>query len=136
MSLNSFSNSISWLPITCSKSTLILTYYKFYLEPKLILVNCSSSMTVHRAMQRFWTLIRASISSISISSTSSWKNVSGKCCWIILGGIVILTCHISTSLRSILWGNFCPSTSGSTRWLCLKAQMLPMKDECECMSSY
>jgi hypothetical protein len=35
-----------------------------------------------------------------------------------------------------LWGNFCPSTSGSTRWLCSKAQMLPMKDECECMSSY
>ncbi len=33
-----------------------------------------------------------------------------------------------------MWGNFCPSTSGSTRWLCLKTQMLPMKDKCERVS--
>jgi hypothetical protein len=36
--------------------------------------------------------------------------------------------------KAKVWGNFCPSTSGSTRWLCLKAQMLPVKDECECTS--
>jgi hypothetical protein len=49
--------------------------------------------------------------------------------------IKVWFCKWATNSR-LLWGNFCPSTSGSTRWLCLKTQMLPMKDECECMSSY
>jgi hypothetical protein len=35
---------------------------------------------------------------------------------------------------STMWSDFCPSTSSSTRWLCLKAQMLPVKDECDCTS--
>jgi hypothetical protein len=30
------------------------------------------------------------------------EKISSKCCWKILGGIVILTCHKSTSLTSIL----------------------------------
>jgi len=30
------------------------------------------------------------------------EKISSKCCWKILGGIVILTCHTSTSLTSIL----------------------------------
>jgi len=29
---------------------------------------------------------------------------------------------------------FHPSTLDSTRWLCLKAQMLPMKEKCKCIS--
>jgi hypothetical protein len=35
--------------------------------------------------------IRIGISSISIFFTLGWKNVFGKCCWKVLGGIVILT---------------------------------------------
>jgi hypothetical protein len=33
-----------------------------------------------------------------------------------------------------LWGNFCPFTLDSTRWLCLKPQMLSMKEKCKCIS--
>jgi hypothetical protein len=36
-----------------------------------------------------------------------------------------------TYYNAKVWGNFCPSTSDSTRWLCLKARMLPVKDEWE-----
>jgi len=59
----------------------LVNVYTFALKPKLILVNCSSLVTIHPTMQRFWTLIWACISSISISLTSSWKDVSSKCCW-------------------------------------------------------
>jgi hypothetical protein len=50
--------------------------------------------------------------------------------------LVPLSSKSSTNppLFNMLWSNFCPSTSGSTRWLCLKAQMLPVKGECECIS--
>jgi len=48
-------------------------------------------------MRRFYILIQASILSISISPTSSWKNIFGKC-WKILGGITILTSYTRTSL--------------------------------------
>jgi hypothetical protein len=33
----------------------------------------------------------------------------------------------------VVWSNFCPSTPGSTRWLCLKAQMLLVKEKYKCI---
>jgi hypothetical protein len=102
MSLNSFSNSINWLLIIGSRSTLILTCCMFSSKPKSILVNCSSSMIVHLAMQRFWTLIWTSVLSISISPISSLINNYGKCCWKISKGIVILIGHTCIDLTSIL----------------------------------
>ncbi len=101
MSLNSFSNWISWLPITCSKSKLILTCCRFFLEPKLIFINCSSLRIIHPAMRRFWTLIQARVSSISNSPISCYKNVFNKFCWKVSSGIAILTCRIGTNLIGI-----------------------------------
>jgi hypothetical protein len=51
--------------------------------------------------------------SISISPTSSWKNVSNKCCWKVLGGITILRGHTSTNLTNIL-NETCGSNTCST----------------------
>jgi hypothetical protein len=34
----------------------------------------------------------------------------------------------------VVWSNFCPFIRSSTRWLCLKAQMLPVKEKCKCIS--
>jgi hypothetical protein len=61
------------------------------------LVNCFLSMIVHPAMQRFWTFIWTSISSISIYLTLGWKKVSSKCCLKIWRGITIWTCIIDIS---------------------------------------
>jgi hypothetical protein len=55
---------------------------------------------IHLAMQRFWTLIQAGISSIPISPTSNWKKVYGKCCLKVSRGIVTWTSNINTNSTS------------------------------------
>ncbi len=124
MSLNSFSNSISWWLTKGSRSTLILTCYRFSSEPKLILVNCSSSMIVHPAMRSFWTLIWTSVSLISIYPTSGWKNLSSKCCWKILGVITILISHTGIGLTSIS-DETCGLDTSSTSLLTYSKKLKP-----------
>jgi hypothetical protein len=108
MSLNSISNLINWWERTSFRSPLILTCCRFFSETKLILVNFFFSVIVHPTMRRFWILIQTGILSISISPTSSWKNIFGKCCWKVFGGIAILTDHTNTNLIGII-----DETSGS-----------------------
>jgi hypothetical protein len=67
-------------------------------------------------MQRFWTLIQANVSLISISPTLGWKNVYGKCCWKVSRNITILTCHIGIGLTCTS-GEIGGSDIGSTNLL-------------------
>jgi hypothetical protein len=39
-----------------------------------------------------------------------------------------------SGIPTTMWSNFGPFTPGSTRWLCLKAQMLSVKEKCKCIS--
>jgi hypothetical protein len=88
MSLMSFSNSASWELTIGSRSKLILTYHKFFLEPRLILVSCSSFVIVQLIMQRFWTHIQASV---TIFPTLGFKKKIGRCYLKVSWSIVIWT---------------------------------------------
>ncbi len=76
-------------------------------------------------MQRFWTLIWASVSSISIFPTLGWKNLYNICCWKILGGIIILIGHTCINSIGIL-DETCGSNTCLARLLTCPTRFKPI----------
>jgi hypothetical protein len=84
-------------------------------------------------------IVRTTKQSIDFEDEKLWNKMNRMVTWSLQqqANEKIIGRQIEDNLENgqeYVWGNFCPSTSGSTRWLCLKAQMLLVKDECECIS--
>jgi hypothetical protein len=76
--LSSFKSSISWFVTTNSSVELTFTCCTFSLVPKLILVNCSSSIIVQPTMVGSYICSWVGVWAIIISPTSGWKKRKGN----------------------------------------------------------